>query len=463
MRDTSPMSKQPSDSADVSPHRESLNPLHVAQQQIDHALRYMPDFRPGLVDFLKRPRRVIRLEFPIEADDGSVQCFTGFRVLHSRLRGPGKGGIRFHPDVTEDEVQALASWMTWKCAVVDIPFGGAKGGVICDPKQLSERELRLITRRYIAELNNNIGPNVDIPAPDMGTDARCMAWVYDTYQTFHPQDNNLTVVTGKPLDIGGCLGRREAVARGVVFLLQHALKRNLVPGLSSIESARVAVQGFGNVGAISCELLSELGARVVAVSDSTGAIGDEAGLDIDAVKRHKAETGSVVGLPGTVTLSDEELITVECDILIPSALENQIHEGNADRVKAQLVIEGANGPTTPGADRILFAKGVSVMPDILANAGGVTVSYFEWVQNIENQQWSLDQVNSSLREKLEKALDEVTEIQRELNAKISLQEPPSEESEDAPPPLEPADMRTAAYVLAISRVANVAIERGIWP
>jgi glutamate dehydrogenase/leucine dehydrogenase len=461
------MSEQPSDSVDVSPplpsHSESLNPLHVAQQQIDHALRYMPDFRPGLVDLLKRPRQVIRLEFPIEADDGRVRCFTGFRVLHNRMRGPGKGGIRFHPGVTEDEVQALASWMTWKCAVVDIPFGGAKGGVICDPKQLSERELRLITRRYIADLNNNIGPNVDIPAPDMGSDERCMAWVYDTYQTLHPHDNNLPVVTGKPLDIGGCLGRREAVARGVVFLLQHALKRDLVPGLSSVDSATVAVQGFGNVGAITSELLSELGARVVAVSDSTGAIFDEAGLDIDAVKRHKAETGSVVGVPGTVTLSNEELIAVECDILIPSALENQIHADNADRVKAKLLIEGANGPTTPGADRLLFAKGVSVLPDILANSGGVTVSYFEWVQNIEHQQWSLDQVNRSLREKLEKAFDEVTEVQRELNARISLQEPPSEEDEDAPAPLEPADMRTAAYVLAISRVANVAIERGIWP
>jgi glutamate dehydrogenase (NAD(P)+) len=461
------MSQQTSDSADASPppssHRESLNPLHVAQQQIDHALRYMPDFRAGLVDFLKCPRRVIRLEFPIEADDGRIQCFTGFRVLHSRLRGPGKGGIRFHPDVSEDEVQALASWMTWKCAVVDIPFGGAKGGVVCDPKQLSERELRLITRRYIAELNNNIGPNVDIPAPDMGSDERCMAWVFDTYQALHPHDNNLPVVTGKPLDIGGCLGRREAVARGVVFLLQHALERELVPGLSSIESARVAVQGFGNVGAIASELLSELGARVVAVSDSTGGIWDETGLDIDEVERHKAETGSVVGLPGTVTLSNDELIAVECDILIPSALGNQIHAGNADRIKARLVIEGANGPTTPGADRILFANGVSVMPDILANSGGVTVSYFEWVQNIENQQWSLDQVNRRLREKLETALDEVTEVQRNLNAKISLQEPPSDEDEDAPPPLEPANMRTAAYVLAISRVANVAIERGIWP
>jgi glutamate dehydrogenase/leucine dehydrogenase len=463
MRDDSLMTSSPPDSAEVPAPPESTNPLHIAQQQVDHALRYMPEFRPGLADFLKRPRRVIRLEFPIEADNGDVRCFTGFRVLHNRLRGPGKGGIRFHPDVTEDEVQALASWMTWKCAVVDIPFGGAKGGVICDPKQLSERELRLITRRYIAELNDNIGPNVDIPAPDMGSDERCMAWVFDTYQTLHPHDNNLPVVTGKPLDIGGCLGRREAVASGVVFLLQHALKQGLVPGISSIDSARVAVQGFGNVGAISSELMSELGAVVVAVSDSTGAIWNEAGLDIEAVNRHKAETGSVVGLPGTVTISNEELITVDCDILIPSALENQIHADNADRVKAQLVIEGANGPTTPAADRILFDKGVTVMPDILANAGGVTVSYFEWVQNIENQQWTLDQVNSSLREKLEKALDAVAEIQLELNEKLSQQEPPPEEGEDAPPALEPADMRTAAYVLAISRVANVAIERGIWP
>jgi glutamate dehydrogenase (NAD(P)+) len=428
----------------------------VAQLQLDHALGYMPELRRGLVDFLRRPRRVIRTEFPIEADDGSIRCFTGYRVLHSRVRGPGKGGIRFHPAVTEDEVQALASWMTWKCAV------GAKGGVVCDPKELSSRELRLITRRYISELNNNIGPHVDIPAPDMGSDERCMAWVYDTYQTLHPHENNLPAVTGKPLDIGGCAGRRQAVAQGIVFLLQHGLDRGLVPGLTSLEGARVAIQGFGNVGDETAGLLSEAGAKVIAVSDSTGGILNEAGLDIEAVRSHKVETGSVVGLPGTVTLGSEDTIGVDCDILIPSALGSQIRSDNAAQVKARLVVEGANGPTTPDADRILNANGILVLPDILANSGGVTVSYFEWVQNIENQQWALDQVNARLRSKLTRALDEVLEMHGKLNAEISTDES-SPEVAEAAPAREPADLRTAAYVLGVSRVANVAIERGIWP
>jgi glutamate dehydrogenase (NAD(P)+) len=385
------------------------------------------------------------------------------------MRGPGKGGIRFHPDVTKDEVQALASWMTWKCAVLDVPFGGAKGGVVCNPKQLSERELRHVTRRYIAELGEAIGPHVDVPAPDVGTNASTMAWVYDTYAMLHSTNNNLPVVTGKPLDIGGSLGRNEAVARGALYSMQYALDDGLVSGLTDLAGARVAIQGFGNVGLTSAELLTEAGAQIIAVSDSGGAIYAKKGLDVDAVKQQKIETGTVVGVSGSKTISNAELLELPCDILIPSALENQIRRDNADRVQARLVVEGANGPTTPAADRILYDKGISVLPDILANAGGVTVSYFEWVQNIQNQQWSLDEVNEKLRVKMLKSTEDVLKEQRRLNAAREAGEdfaPPAPAGGGdaaAPAALEPVDLRTAAYVLAISRVASVAMERGVWP
>jgi glutamate dehydrogenase (NAD(P)+) len=412
---------------------------------------------------------VILLEFPIDSDDGTVRCFKAYRVLHSRMRGPGKGGIRFHPDVTEDEVRALASWMTWKCAVLDVPFGGAKGGVICNPKELSQRELRHITRRYIAELGDSIGPHVDIPAPDVGTDERTMAWVYDTYAMLHSADNNLPVVTGKPLDIGGSLGRTEAVARGSIYAAKYALDQGLVPGFPCLKGARVAIQGFGNVGQTSADLFAKEGARIVAVSDSSGGIYSEEGLDVAAARRQKSITGSVVGVSGTTTLSNSDLIELPCDILVPAALENQIRRDNADRVQARLVVEGANGPTTPGADRILFDKGIAVLPDILANAGGVTVSYFEWVQNIQNQQWTLEEVNARLRTKMEQSTEEVLTEQRRLNASLEELgetagvEDTGEGDAASREPLEPVDLRIAAYVLAISRVIGVAMERGIWP
>ena len=447
---------------------EDLNPFHIAQAQIDHALRYMPPFRTGLVEFLRRPRRTLTLEFPVETDAGDVRMFVGYRVLHSHARGPGKGGIRYHPGVSEDEVRALASWMTWKCAVVDIPFGGAKGGVICDPKELSESELRRVTRRYTSELGDDIGPHTDIPAPDMNTDERTMAWIYDTYQMLHPNGNNLPVVTGKPLDMGGSLGRREAVARGALYVTRHLLECGAVPELASLEGARVAVQGFGQVGAHSAELFAGAGARIVAVSDSQGGIYDPQGLDLAAVGAHKAETRSVVGLAGTVTVTNDQLLELPCDVLIPAALECVIRADNAERVQARLVIEGANGPTTPAADRIFAERGVVVLPDILANAGGVTVSYFEWVQNIENQQWDLDEVNARLCVKMERATGAVLARRKELNARLAeaARVAPAAQGEDLPaaePPLAPADLRTAAYVLAVSRVAHVALERGIWP
>jgi glutamate dehydrogenase (NAD(P)+) len=438
---------------------EDLNPFHIAAGQFDQAVRYLPDLKHGLIEFLRRPAKAITLEFPVEMDDGSVQTFTGHRILHSRVRGPGKGGVRYHPDVTVDEVRALASWMTWKCAVADIPFGGAKGGVACNPKQLSETVLRRITRRYISDLGDNIGPFVDIPAPDMYTDARTMAWIYDTYDVMHPGRNNLPVVTGKPVDMGGSLGRREATARGCLFATQRALARGVVPGLKGVHGARVVVQGFGNAGAIAAQLLHEAGARIIAASDSRGGIFRDRGLDPDAVVRHKHAKGTVLGAPETKTIDNAELLALECDVLVPAALESQIRADNADRVRARFVVEAANGPVTPSADRALFARGIPVLPDILANSGGVTVSYFEWVQNIENEHWDEAEVNRKLQTKMERATDAVLDKQAALNEQVRT----GQLRADAGPPLGPADLRTAALVVAIDRVATVALERGIWP
>jgi glutamate dehydrogenase (NAD(P)+) len=391
------------------------------------------------------------VEFPVELADGSVRHFTGYRVLHSQVRGPGKGGIRYHPDVTLDEVRALAAWMNWKCALIDVPFGGAKGGVCCNPKELSEADLRKITRRYVSDLGDLIGPHSDIPAPDVYTNAQTMAWIYDTYAMMHPGRNNLPAVTGKPLDIGGSHGRHEATARGCLFACQRALARGAVAGLADVRGGRVAIQGFGNAGGIAARLFREAGARVVAVSDSRGGIfrEDGDGLDLEAVNAHKAATGTVVGLAGTKKISNEELLELKCDVLIPAALENQIRADNAAAVQARLVCEAANGPTTPAADRVLFGRGIPVVPDILANSGGVCVSYFEWVQNNENEQWDLDEVNQKLRTKMERATDAVLDCQAQINDKGGAQSA--------------VDLRTAALVVAIERVAHVTLERGIWP
>ncbi len=425
---------------------EDLNPFNIAQRQFEQAARYLGDVPTGLLEFLRRPARAILLEFPIETADGAVRMFTGYRVLHNTLRGPGKGGIRYHPDVTLDEVKALASWMTWKCAVAGVPFGGAKGGVVCDPKQLSKVDLRRITRRFVSDLGDNIGPHADIPAPDVNTDAETMAWIYDTYDMMHPGSNNLPVVTGKPLDLGGSLGRREATARGCLITARRAIERGAVAGLESLAGATVAIQGFGNAGAISAELFAESGARIMAASDSHGAVASDRGLEPRELIAHKRRAGSLAGVRGGRALSNEELIGLDCDILIPAALGNQIRADNAERVRARFIIEAANGPTTPDADRILFARGVPVLPDILANSGGVTVSYFEWVQNNENQQWGLDEVNDKLEAKLVPATDAVLDKQSELS-----------QNGDR------VDLRTAAYVVAIRRVADVAAARGIWP
>jgi glutamate dehydrogenase/leucine dehydrogenase len=419
---------------------EELNPFRIAQIQLDRAMPHV-DGKDGLLDYFRRPERVLRIEFPVSMDDGSIRIFTGFRVQHNAARGPFKGGIRYHPGVTEDEVKALAAWMTWKTAVMDIPFGGAKGGVICDPKHLSSDEKRRITRRYVTQLGNALGPMVDIPAPDVYTDETTMAWIFDTFDMTHKGQNNLPVVTGKPLAIGGSYGRSTATARGALVCVEEAIGRGLVAGVKLLREARVAVQGFGNAGAHFARLAAEGGAQIIAVSDSVGGICSAKGLDLAKVEAHKAKTGSVVGLKGAERISNEKLLELECDVLVPAALENQITRRNAARVRAKLVAEAANGPTTPVADEILHRRGVVVVPDILCNGGGVTVSYYEWVQNLQDEQWDEPTVNAKLRKKMVKAFHEVFDIAERRQV----------------------DPRVAAYVLAVGRVAAVTELRGIWP
>lgn len=429
---------------------EELNPLQIVRDRFDQAASHVEGLRTGLIDFFKAPRRTIGVCFPVEMDDGSVRTFHGYRVLHNRALGPGKGGIRYHPDVTREEVISLAALMTWKCALVNIPFGGAKGGVVCDPKALSEGELRRITRRFISELGDSIGPHIDIPAPDMYTDEQTMAWVYDTYDAFHEGENNRAVVTGKPIDLGGSLGRREATGRGVVFTIERFLERLKIPGLLSLHGARVVVQGFGNVGSVTASLLAHEGAHVIAVSDTTGAVANVDGLDLEAVSRHKESEGTVVGTPDTLTISHEDLFALESDILIPAAQGAAIHAGNAGSISTKVVVEAANGPITPEADAILRSAGVLVVPDILANAGGVTVSYFEWTQNLANESWTVEEVNSKLRAIMRHAVDRVFDQWQRLESETI-------DATDQP------DLRTAALVTAIAHVARVTLQRGIWP
>ena len=426
---------------------ENLNPYDIAQEQFDLAVKYVSDVPEGLRVFMRGCGRLLKVEFPVECEDGTVRVFAGYRAQHSKVRGPSKGGIRYHPAVNADEVRALAAWMTWKCAVVDSPFGGAKGGIICDPKQLSRNDLRKLTRRFVEELGDTIGPHSDIPAPDVNTNAETMAWIYDTYDMMHPGQNNLPVVTGKPVTMGGSKGRNEATARGCLFVTARAIDEGAAPGLRSLVGARVAIQGFGNAGAIAARLFTEAGAHVIAVSDSSGGVFAENGLDWAVAEKHKKQTGSVVGLAGTKNISNDELLHLDCDVLIPAAFENQIRSDNVDGVKAKLIAEAANGPTTPAADKVLFERGIPVLPDILTNAGGVTVSYFEWVQNIENEHWSEAHVNGDLKQKMEAATDAVLQMQIEIKDRHGAN----------------VDLRTAAFALAIKRVATVAMARGIWP
>ena len=433
---------------------ENLDLLANAKQQFERALTWIDGIKAGIIDFLINPKRTIHVRFPVHMDDESIRTFHGFRVLHNQVRGPGKGGIRYHPDVSEAEVSALAAFMTWKTAVVDVPFGGGKGGVICNPKELSRSELRRITRRFVAELGDAIGPHTDIPAPDVYTNQQTMAWIYDTFDLMHPGENNLAVVTGKPLDIGGSVGRDEATAQGGLYATEQLLKHGVVPGVRALEGVRVAVQGYGNAGGTAARLFHDAGARIVAVSDSRGGISNDSGLDPQQVQLHKTETGSVMGLPGSTEISNEELLSYDCDILIPAALECQVRADNADDVKARLIVELANGPLTALADEILQEKKVLVLPDIVANSGGVVVSYFEWVQNLENQQWDLEKVESRLRKKMIKAVDDTVDRWNALNAW-------SNDGADSGRPV--ASLRDAALVTAIERIATVVLQRDIWP
>ena len=436
---------------------EDLDPLVISQTQFHRARAYITDMKQGLIEFFEVPKRSITVCFPVEMADGSVRTFHGYRVLHNQVLGPGKGGLRYHPDVTEREVAALAALMTWKCALLHIPFGGAKGGVVCNTKELTETDLRRITRRFVHDLGDNIGPHTDIPAPDLYTDEQTMAWIYDTYDLLHPGENNRPVVTGKPLDIGGSLGRLEATGLGCFFATSRFVEIAPPKALPAIEGATVAIQGFGNVGSVAATAFSGAGAIVVAVSDTEGGVYNESGLDLVAVAENKSSHGTVVGTPGTRTITNDELLRLDCDILIPAALGDQIRRDNAGEIKAKLVVEAANRPITPVADDILAARGIVVLPDILVNAGGVTVSYLEWVQNSENQDWSLDRVNAELRRKMFDAVDAVAKYWQAINAAPN--GAPGAENANALS----TDIRTAALVLAIRRVAKVTLQRGIWP
>jgi len=419
--------------APVSHLRE--NPYEIAKFQ----LRKVADafaIDPNLVNVLQECKKGLVVSVPVSMDDGATRVFQGYRVTHNVARGPSKGGIRYHPDVTLDEVKALAMWMTWKCALSGIPFGGAKGGVVCNPKTMSEGELQRMTRRFTSEIINEIGPEKDIPAPDVGTDGRVMAWIFDTY-SMNKGHSVLGVVTGKPLTIGGSLGREEATARGALYCVREAVRKRQL----SLQGTTVAVQGFGNVGSFLAKFLAEDGATVIAVSDSASGLYNPNGIDVQAAIAHKRETGSLAGFRSADPISNEELLLLECDVLAPCALEQVITTENADKVKAKIIVEGANGPVTPAADEILEEKGVLVLPDILANAGGVVVSYFEWVQGLQEYFWKEAEVNAKLNDIVTRAFNETWSTMESRSI----------------------SMRLAAYGLAVQRVAEATTTRGIYP
>jgi glutamate dehydrogenase (NAD(P)+) len=415
--------------------REDLNPYRIAQIQFDIAAEYLK-LDQGLRQILRTPKRVLEVSIPTKMDNGQVKVFSGYRVQHNVARGPAKGGIRYHPAVTLDEVKALAAWMTWKTATVNIPYGGGKGGVICDPKRMSKPELERMTRRYTSEILPIIGPEQDIPAPDMYTDSQTMAWIMDTYSMTKGY-STLGVVTGKPLSIGGSEGRNEATARGCLVAVEEACRVKKM----SIRGSSVAIQGFGNAGSLAAKLFAEKKARVIAISDSRGGVFNSRGIDPLKAMRYKERSGTVVGMPGTSRISNDELLAMKCDILIPAALENVITLNNADQIKAKIVAEAANGPTTPHADEVLARKGIMLLPDILANAGGVTVSYFEWVQDLQSFFWSEAEVNAKLETVMRRAFAEVHESSRKHRT----------------------HMRTGAYCLAVGRVADATLVRGLFP
>ena len=413
---------------------QEINPWEAQAARFDYAARKL-NLDEGLWKVLRQPSREIIVHFPVQMDDGRFEVFTGYRVQHSQARGPGKGGIRYAPDVTLDEVRALASWMTWKCAVVNIPFGGAKGGVICDPKKMSQGEIERMTRRYTSEIIDFIGPEKDVPAPDLGTSEQTMAWIMDTY-SMHKGQTVTSVVTGKPLNIGGSRGRREATGRGVRKICDEALRFLELPR----EGCRVILQGFGNVGANAARLMEAEGYRIIGIAEYDGGLFNEHGIDIQALTEHRLRNGTVLGFRGAEAADPYELLTSDCEILIPAATENVITSRNADRIRARILVEGANGPTTAVADEILADKRVFVVPDILANAGGVTASYFEWVQDRQGYFWKEEAVNQQLEEILAASFEDVVRYA---------------ESHDV-------NNRIAAYMLAIDRVSFAIKQRGIY-
>src|SRR6202011_2217523 len=415
--------------------REDLNPFRIAQIQFDMAAEYLK-MDPGLRQILRTPKRVMEVSIPVKLDNGQVKVFTGFRVQHNVARGPAKGGLRYHPNVTVDEIKALASWMTWKTATVILPYGGPKGGVICDPKRMSKGELERMTRRYAAEIQPIIGPEIDIPAPDVYTDAQTMAWIMDTYSMTVGRASP-GVVTGKPVSIGGSEGRSDATGRGCLYVVEEACKVKKI----SLRGATIAIQGFGNVGSAVARLFAEKKAKIVAISDSRGGVHNPRGIDPLRAIRYKERAGTVVGMPGASRISNDELLALKCDILIPAALENVITLQNAEAIKARIVAEAANGPTTPHADEILARRGITVLPDILANAGGVTVSYFEWVQNQEGLLWDTEEVNQRLQRIMVRSFHEMVDTMRKHHV----------------PP------RAGAMILAVSRVAEATLVRGLFP
>jgi glutamate dehydrogenase (NAD(P)+) len=415
--------------------REDLNPFRISQMQFDMAAEFLK-LDPGLRQVLRTPRRVLEVAVPVKLDNGQVKVFTGFRVQHSLARGPAKGGIRYHPNLSLDEVKALASWMTWKTATVNIPYGGGKGGIICDPKRMSRGEVERMTRRFTCEILPLIGPETDVPAPDVYTDEQTMAWMMDTYSMMVGHAA-LGVVTGKPVSLGGSEGRADAAARGVLCVVEEACKVKKM----SIRGASVAIQGYGNVGAAAARLFVEKKAKIVAISDSRGGVHNPRGIDPLKALRYKERAGTVVGMPGASRISNDDLLALKCDVLVPAALEHAITLHNADQIKAKIVAEGANGPTTPHADEVLARKGVMVLPDILANAGGVTVSYFEWSQNLQGAVWQEGEVNQKLEFIMRRAFNDVYMTMRKHHT----------------------HPRAAAYVLAVGRVADATLVRGLFP
>jgi glutamate dehydrogenase (NAD(P)+) len=411
------------------------NPYEIAKDQLRRVATLF-GVDSNLVNILQECKKAVVVSVPVTMDDGNIVAYEGYRVTHNIARGPSKGGIRYHPDVELDEVKALAMWMTWKCALMGIPFGGAKGGIAVDPKKLTPGELQRMTRRYTSEIINEIGPEKDIPAPDVGTDGSVMAWIFDTY-SMNKGHSVLGVVTGKPLNVGGSLGRLEATAHGALYCIQEAIRKRDMP----MAGLRAVVQGFGNVGSFLAKFLADEGATVIAVSDSRGGIYNDAGLDMSAVLAHKQETGALEGLRGTESITNEELLLLDCDVLAPCALEQVITRDNADQVKAKIIAEGANGPVTPAADEILDERGVLVLPDVLANAGGVVVSYFEWVQGLQEYFWKEDEINSKLRDITTRAFNETWRTAEDRKT----------------------SMRLSAYGLAVRRVADATVTRGLYP